>query len=159
MSELYALFGRPREGGCRSIASMGLILMLGMGLFLAACAQKSTCIDNALSGALTLSDARYRFGPPKNSTPQPDGTTVHEWSLDVDYVQPGRFETETSPWVRHDSDGYRIETEREVWKRPRQISKFCRLIIRADAAGRVLSSEYEGADCCDLVMRPAPAAR
>lgn len=151
MSALYALFARLREGGCRGIAPAGLMLVLGMGLFLGACAQKSACIDNALSGTLTLSDARNRFGPPKHSIPQPDGTTVHEWVLDVDYVQPGRFETETSPWVRHDSDGYRIETDREVWKRPRQIIKFCRLSIRADAAGRVLSSKYEGDDCCDLV--------
>lgn len=148
---MSARFARPRVRDGRRIASVWLVLVLGMGLFLGACAQKSACIDNALSGALTLSDARFRFGPPKNSIPQPDGTTMHEWLLDVDYAQPGRYETEISPWVRHDSDGYRIETEREVWKRPRQIVKFCRLIIRVDATGKVLSSEYEGDDCCDLV--------
>lgn len=126
--------------------------------FLGACANKTACIDKALSAARTLNDAHYRFGAPKNSIPQPDGTTVYEWVLDVNYAQAGHYEMETSPWVRHDADGYRIETEREVWKGPRRTTKFCLLSIHVDAEGRVLSSEYKGTDCCDLVMRPATSA-
>ena len=134
------------------------LLLLAVAVFaliLTACAAKNNaCVDKTLLAVATMTDARYRFGAPRSSSPLPDGTTAHEWLLDVSYEQPGRYVTEPSPWVRYDSDGYRIETERDVWKRPRSVSKYCRLVIVADASGRVLSSRYEGEDCCDLIIRP-----
>ena len=123
-------------------------------LSLSGCAAKTSCIDSALAAVHTLPDARYRFGTPKSSMAQADGTVRHEWLLDVSYEQPGRYETETSPWVRYDSDGYRVETERDVWKRPKHVTKFCRLVVVTDAQGRVLSSQYEGENCCDIVRQP-----
>lgn len=139
------------------LPALALFLLLA-GSLAGGCAQKSACIDSTLAAVSTFHDARYRFGTPQSSTTLADGTVKHEWLLDVNYHQPGRYVTEPSPWVRYDSDGYRIETDREVWKRPKQVTKFCRLTMIADAQGKVLSAVYEGEDCCDLVLRPVGAS-
>ena len=132
-----------------------LLALAALPLLFSACAAGSNAqVDKTLLAVTTMTDAQYRFGAPAKSVALPDGTVSHEWLLDVSYEQKGRYVTEPSPWVRYDSDGYRIETEREVWKRPHAVSKYCRLVIIADADGKVLSSRYEGADCRDLIIRP-----
>lgn len=127
-------------------------------LLVSCAARRTLCIDNALASVSTLTDVHYRLGYPKSSTRLPDGNIQYEWLLDVSYDQPGHFETEISPWVRYDSDGYRIETEREVWKRPSRVTKYCQIKVVVDASGKVLFSEYTGANCCDLVIRPSGTA-
>lgn len=139
----------------RFFQSLLITVALCLSVSLSACAAKNAaCVDKTLVAVSTMTDARYRFGAPKSSVVLPDGTVSHEWRLNVTYEQKGGYVTEKSPWVRYDSDGYRIETEREVWKKPRSVSKYCNLVIIADTDGKVLSSTYEGADCCDLVIRP-----
>lgn len=120
----------------------------------ASCAAKQQSRTAALlPGIATLERATLLFGHPSKSTPEADGGIRHEWLLDTTHEVAGRWVTELSPWVRHDSDGYRVEEYREVWKPAHTVTKFCRITVVSDAEGRVLRSAWEGKDCDDLLVR------
>lgn len=129
---------------------VGLILAAA---FLAACAGKSPSrMSRVLPQVTTMAEAKRHFGHPAASLAQADGSTRHEWLLDAHYKEQGKWVRELSPWVRYDSDGYRVEQYRDVWKPARTVSKYCRLTITADADGKVLNSRWEGDSCDDIII-------
>lgn len=153
---LSALYSSMRPA--RSLFLSALFFSLTAALLLpglSGCAGKQESrIDRVLPQVTTMNQARLFFGSPGRSEPQPDGTIRNEWLLDARYEVQGQYVTERSPWITHDSDGYPVEVDREVWRRGHTEHKQCRLVIISDANGKVLRTSREGDSCDDLFIQP-----
>jgi hypothetical protein len=129
------------------------ILVLTVCLLLAAgCARQQSRMARLLPEVDTITKARLHFGPPKSTVEEPDGAIRHEWLLDNAYTKSGQWVIEKSPWVTHDSDGYRVEHYRKVWREGGRRVDYCRLSIICDKEGRVLRSDWQGNSCETLIM-------
>lgn len=131
-----------------------LLLLAALAAFYAAgCAPKQSPMAALMPGIRTMNEAHLYLGYPASSREEADGATRHEWLLDNAYHEQGKWILQKAPGIYYDSDGYPVEIYREVWRPAREVRKYCRIVIVADAKGQVLSRHWEGQSCADLIRR------
>ncbi|MDR2124448.1 MAG: hypothetical protein LBP38_05635 [Desulfovibrio sp.] len=82
----------------------------------------------------------------------PEARVEYEWLLDDVVSVPGQEVVERFLAGR-DRQGFPVYYERIRWVPAHQARRFCRVRLRADAQGRILSRSVEGDDCEDLLIR------
>jgi hypothetical protein len=135
----------PKKNRGRFSLALGIVCVL----LLFACATSN--VQRMLPGMGTMYVAKHYLGEPTTSEALPGGRARHNWLLDRVVLDPAHIETRRV-FIGHDSDGYPVFEDVDMYIPDRRIHQKCRVSVVVDRNGNFLDTFSEG-DSCDALLK------